>query len=109
MDPPVIFEADPVRALAVDMVERMIRDAVTNVGFWKSAPCREEQRSLEIRERLARALVQARLDFRDEDVASPAVIDSLPRVPEPKLGTFELLEQRDVVEPGQSCKRPLHN
>lgn len=30
--------------LALDMVERLIRDAVSNVGFWKSAPRQEELR-----------------------------------------------------------------
>lgn len=30
--------------LTVDMVERIVRDAVSNVGFWKSAPRQEELR-----------------------------------------------------------------
>jgi type I restriction enzyme R subunit len=30
--------------LTIDMVERLIRDAVSNVGFWKSAPRQEELR-----------------------------------------------------------------
>jgi type I restriction enzyme R subunit len=30
--------------LTVDMVDRIVRDAVTNVGFWKSAPRQDELR-----------------------------------------------------------------
>ena len=64
---------------------------------------------LEVRARLALALVQVALDPVHEDAAAPAVLDGLAGVPEPLLGPLQFLQQRQIVVPGDLCKRLLHN
>jgi len=63
----------------------------------------------EVADRLAGACVRAVVDLQGEDIARPAVHERLPGIPEAVLRVIEPLEERDVVVPGQLCKRRLHN
>ena len=74
----------------VRVLQRLLRE----VGL------RRRERVREIRERFAGARVESRLDLRDQNVARPAVLDRLPNVPEPVVGSFEAIEEPHVVTPG---------
>lgn len=64
---------------------------------------------LEVRQSLALSRVRAGFDLQDEDAVGPAMLARLARVSEAISGIVELLEQRDVVVPGDLCKRLLHD
>jgi len=70
---------------------------------------RRRERRLEVRERLAGSLMESRLDLRDQNVARPAVLDGLPGIPEPIVMLTDAIEEPNVVTPGQSCNKLLHN
>ena len=57
----------------------------------------------------ALALAGATVDLEHQDVVRPAVLHRLPGVPEPFGGVVELLQEGDVVIPGNLCKRLLDN
>lgn len=67
------------------------------------------QGTCEVRQRSSLPMVQAAFDLQDEDVAAPAVSNCLFGIPQPLFGGFQLLDQREVVVPGNLCKRRLHN
>jgi hypothetical protein len=67
------------------------------------------QRRLEVVQRLAAPQVQSLLDLEGHDWARPPVLHGPARVPEPRLGIGQALEERGVVVPSQLCKRRLHN
>ena len=64
---------------------------------------------LEVGDGLAVVRVGAGGDLQGEDVARPAVLYHLADIPEPVRFGAELLDKRDVVVPGDLCKRLLHN
>ena len=70
---------------------------------------RRRQGPGEVGERLALAAVQAALDLVDEDAAAPAVLDGLPRVPQPLGRVLDGVQEPHVVAPGQLCSNPLHD
>jgi hypothetical protein len=49
------------------------------------------------------------LDLEDEHIPAPAILDGMVSVPKPLLRGFDLLQECDVVVPGDLCKRRLHN
>ena len=49
------------------------------------------------------------LDLEYEDRLAPAKFSSLAGVPETIVFRRNFFEQGDIVIPGNSCKRPLHN
>ena len=59
------------------------------------------ERFLEVRLGLALALVEVALDPVDEDGPAPAVLEGRPRIPEPLAGILDLLDQDDVLAPGE--------
>lgn len=63
----------------------------------------------EVRDRLAGPLAEAGLYMVDEDVAAPAVLDRCCCVPQPGVCVRKLLDQSQMLIPGQLCKRRLHN
>ncbi|HEY5784167.1 MAG TPA: hypothetical protein VIT65_05275 [Microlunatus sp.] len=67
------------------------------------------KRGGEVNDRLAGPLVKLGFDLQRQDVAAPAVLDGLCGIPFPGRLVVEFVEQRDVVVPGQLCKRALHN
>ena len=67
------------------------------------------QRAGEVGDRPAGSLVEARLDVEGENVATPPLLDRRGGVPEPQVCVVELLQQGDVVVPGQCCKGALQN
>ncbi len=58
---------------------------------------------LEVRLRLALALVEVALDPVNEDGPAPAVLEGGPGVPEPLPEVLDLLDQDDVLSPGKFC------
>src|SRR6185436_21146861 len=82
---------------------RILEDLLGHVGVGR------RQRPRERTDRLALPLVRMVLDLKHEHVARPTVQDSAPRVPEPRISSVEPLQERDVVVPGQLCKRRLHD
>ena len=76
-----------------------IGDLLGKVGL------RRGQGGLEIREGLALAGVQARLDLEGEDWARPAVFQRLGGIPKPVLRGGQFVEKQAMVRPGKA--RPL--
>lgn len=70
---------------------------------------RRRKRPLEVCQGLALPPVELALDLKDENVAAPAVLDGGARVPQALVSFLDLLNQRDVLIPGQFCKRGLQN
>jgi hypothetical protein len=56
---------------------RVFRDLLREIRL------RRRDRSLEIRNRRSGALMQCRLNLMDKDIATPAVLDTRPCVPDP--------------------------
>lgn len=67
------------------------------------------QRPREVRDRLARTLVQPGVDVVDHDVPAPALINGGLCVPKPQFRVVELLQQCDLMTPRQCCNAALHN
>ncbi len=67
------------------------------------------ERSLEVCARLALPLMEVALDPMNQDVPAPAVFNGRSGVPEPFLPSLDLLDKRQIVVPGDLCKRLLHN
>ena len=53
--------------------------------------------------------MQSGVDLVAQDVSAPALLDGLVGVPKPGPRVVQLIEEGDLVIPGQLCKRPLHN
>jgi hypothetical protein len=66
-------------------------------------------RCVEIRDRPPLALMELCLDLVDEDAPRPAVFDGCPPVPKPLLVVLELIQESDILAPGQLCNDLLHN
>jgi hypothetical protein len=82
---------------------RILEDLGGHVGIdgWK--------RGGEVGDGLALTLVGVTVDLECEDAAAPALLDRLAGVPESHLAAIQLLEQSQVVVPGDLCKSLLHN
>jgi hypothetical protein len=86
-----------------------VKDIRVLEGLLGKIRARRRHRGREVGDGLARAFVESGLDLVDQDIAGPAIVDGGSRVPETCFGVVELLDQREVVVPGQLCKRRLHN
>jgi hypothetical protein len=49
------------------------------------------------------------VDMQDEDVTAPSLLDRDLRIPQPYLSRIELVQQGNVVAPGQFCNGALHD
>ena len=83
------------------------------VGIFDELLCkiglRRRKSHLEIGDRFPLPAIQGALDLHHQDVPAPAVLYCLLGVPKPLLPVLHLLQEREVVIPGQLCKRLLHN
>lgn len=70
---------------------------------------RLRQPRVEIGDGLAAALLQTGFDLHHQHVARPAVFDGFGCVPAARFRVVQLVQERQVVIPGQLCKGPLHN
>jgi len=59
--------------------------------------------------RLSLAAIETRLDLHDKNVPAPAILNSLFDVPGAFGGVLNLVEQPDIMAPGQLCNKLLHN
>lgn len=64
---------------------------------------------MEIGDGLALAVMGAALDLEGEDIAAPAVLEGLQSIPEAGGQVFDLLDEDDIVRPGQIGNGPLPN
>ncbi len=88
-------------------------EEVEQVGVFEDLGCKigltRRQRGGEIGERFALPRMDAGLDLECEDVVRPPLFNDLTHIPQALDGVVEFLQQRDVVVPGDLCKRRLHN
>ena len=96
------------RSLQGSLVD-LIREPqeVQILGIFDQLSCqiglRSRQCLLEVGKSPSLSLVEPRFDLVDEDGARPAVLNRLLDVPEPLLRVFYLLDECDVVAPGDFC------
>ena len=64
---------------------------------------------LEIGDGLALPLKKSALDLVHENVATPAVLHCRPGVPLSLYGILEIVQNPDIVTPGDLCNKLLHN
>src|SRR5450759_1367872 len=87
------------------------REEVEDVGVFQhlfgQVGLRGWQSALEVVDGLALAFVGVTLDLKDENVATPAVLDGLAHIPEARGEVFDLLPEHHVVTPGQLCNKLL--
>jgi len=84
-------------------VVRVLCDLLCQIGM------RRRKCPLEVRKGLPLATEKLALDLEHQNVAAPAMLDRGLRVPQPLVPFLNLLNQRNVVVPGQFCKRRLQN
>lgn len=88
-------------------------DEVEHVGILEEIGCsggpHRLHRRVEVRDRPSLALMEPCLDLVDEDVTRPAMFDGGPRVPKPLSVVLELVQECDILAPGQLCNDLLHN
>jgi hypothetical protein len=86
---------------------------VEHVGILEEIGCSSGphrlHRRVEVRDRPSLALMEPCLDLVDEDVTRPAMFDGGPRVPKPLSVVLELVQECDILAPGQLCNDLLHN
>src|SRR5262245_37334381 len=63
---------------------------------------KRRERPREVRLGLALALVEVALDPVSEDGPAPAVLEGRPGIPEPLAEVLDLLDQDDILAPGES-------
>lgn len=63
----------------------------------------------EISDRLSGPVVQPGVDLMGQHVAAPPVLEGRCGIPFPLFRAVDLIEQREMVVPGQFCKRRLQN
>jgi hypothetical protein len=80
----------------------ILEEVDRHVGFGRG------ERSLEIVESLAVALVCSAGDLKLEDVPAPAMLQCLPGIPGSCFVITEAFEQGDILSPRQLCNDPLH-
>ena len=64
--------------------------------------------TLEVTDRLATAFQQTTLDLHHQNVARPVVLNGLGDIPAAGLGAGQLVQQHQIVAPGQLCSSLLH-
>jgi hypothetical protein len=100
-----LFELALARRLAqpekIEMI-RILEDLFHQIGVcgWQGA--------LKVCRRPALPQMQPAFDLVNQDVAAPAVLDGGPGVPAARFGIGDLLQESDLVPPGQLCKDDLH-
>lgn len=78
-------------------------------GLLREFGLRGGKRPVEVGERLALAPVEPGVDLGLEDGPAPAVLDAGPGVPLPLGGVLDLVEEPQVVAPGDLCNGLLHD
>ena len=88
-------------------------EEIEDVGIFqelgREVGLRRWQGALEIGDGLAVPFVGAALDLERQNIAAPAVLEGLPRIPEARGQVFHFLDENDVVRPGQLGNGPLPN
>ena len=69
---------------------------------------RPGQADLKVGHRRAAALQQPGFDLHHQHIARPVVLNGLGRIPAAGIGVGQLVQQRQLVIPGQLCKHRLH-
>ena len=98
----IAFQLDLGDGQEVEKV-RVFRDLLSQL------PVRPRNGAVEVRDRLARTLVQARFDLVDQDVPAPTGVDRLLGVPDSSRQILQFVEQHLVVAPRELCSAALHN